>query len=104
MSAELEVEFLGSLPLDPILARCCDKGQDFLTECPDSPAVKALNPIIQSKFFTCFQPIFFNSINKELTNFFCFQKSFKNVIDIEKLSKRNVKNLFTEYYIYLKCK
>lgn len=50
MSDELNVEFLGSLPLDPLLARCCDKGKDFLTECPDSPAVKALIPIVQSKF------------------------------------------------------
>lgn len=51
MSAELHIEFLGSLPLDPLLARCCDKGKDFLTECPDSPAVKALITIVESKNF-----------------------------------------------------
>ncbi|RLU14946.1 hypothetical protein DMN91_012833 [Ooceraea biroi] len=45
MSKELNVEFLGSIPLDPLLARCCDEGKSFLTEMPDSPTVDFLNKI-----------------------------------------------------------
>ncbi|KAM0727079.1 Cytosolic Fe-S cluster assembly factor Nubp1-like protein [Formica fusca] len=45
MSKELNVEFLGSIPLDPLLARCCDEGKNFLTEMSDSPTINALNKI-----------------------------------------------------------
>ncbi|KMQ96824.1 cytosolic fe-s cluster assembly factor nubp1-like protein [Lasius niger] len=45
MSKELNVEFLGSIPLDPLLARCCDEGKNILTEISDSPTVSALNKI-----------------------------------------------------------
>lgn len=51
MCLDLDVPFLGSLPLDPKIARCCDEGKDFLTDLPDSPAVLALKDIIKSKFF-----------------------------------------------------
>lgn len=50
MCEELNVPFLGNLPLDPTLARCCDEGRNFVTELPDSPAVKNLKSIIESKF------------------------------------------------------
>lgn len=53
MAKELNVEFLGSLPLDPLLARCCDEGKNFLTEVPDSPTVFTLQEIVQSKFIFC---------------------------------------------------
>lgn len=49
MCAELGVALLGSLPLDPVLARCCDAGTDFLLELPASPAVTALRSIVASK-------------------------------------------------------
>lgn len=55
MSNELNVEFLGSIPLDPLLARCCDEGKNFLTEMPDSPTVSALNEICKSKIFSIFR-------------------------------------------------
>lgn len=42
MAAEMNVPFLGSIPLDPRLARACDEGKNFLKEFPDSPATKAL--------------------------------------------------------------
>lgn len=51
MSVELGIEFLGSLPLDPSLAKCCDEGKDFLTEIPESPVVKALQIIVKSTFY-----------------------------------------------------
>lgn len=51
MCEDLEVPFLGSLPLDPKIARCSDEGKNFIMELPDSPAVKALNNIVESKFY-----------------------------------------------------
>ena len=47
MAKDLDVDFLGSLPLDPRLARCCDEGKDFLTQVPESPTVLALRNIVQ---------------------------------------------------------
>lgn len=52
MSKELNVEFLGSIPLDPLLARCCDEGKNILTEVSDSPTVSALNKICKRKTLT----------------------------------------------------
>lgn len=51
MAKEMQVPFLGRVPIDPQLARCCDQGLSYFEECPDSPAVIALNNIIESKFF-----------------------------------------------------
>lgn len=51
MCEDLEVPFLGSLPLDPKIARCSDEGNNFMTELPDSPAVKALNNIVESMLY-----------------------------------------------------
>ncbi|XP_017783555.1 PREDICTED: cytosolic Fe-S cluster assembly factor NUBP1 homolog [Nicrophorus vespilloides] len=48
MCEDLNVPFLGQLPLDPRIARCCDEGKDFITEIPDSPAIKAINLIIEN--------------------------------------------------------
>ncbi len=42
MAQEMGVPFLGSIPLDPRLARACDEGKNFLVEHSDSPATKAL--------------------------------------------------------------
>ena len=47
MAKDLDVDFLGSLPLDPRLARCCDEGENFLTQVPESPTVLALQKIVQ---------------------------------------------------------
>lgn len=49
MCQELNVPYLGSLPVDPRLARCCDEGIDFLADMPDSPTVKKLQQIIERK-------------------------------------------------------
>lgn len=49
MCDDLKVPYLGCLPLDPKLARCCDEGKNFVTEMPDAPAVKNLKVIIESK-------------------------------------------------------
>ncbi|XP_057662579.1 cytosolic Fe-S cluster assembly factor NUBP1 homolog isoform X1 [Diorhabda carinulata] len=52
MCEEMKVPFLGSLPLDPRIARCCDEGKDFVTELADSPALKASHDIVKRKFKT----------------------------------------------------
>ena len=50
MAADMEVPFLGKVPLDPRIGRCCDEGKSFLSEVPDSPAADAYKQIIQSTF------------------------------------------------------
>lgn len=52
MCDDLNVNFLGSLPLDPKLARCCDEGKDFISEMPGSPAVNNLKIIIESEYIS----------------------------------------------------
>ena len=50
MAADMEVPFLGKVPLDPRIGRCCDEGKSFLSEVPESPAAEAYKQIIQSTF------------------------------------------------------
>jgi len=47
MCKEMDVPFLGSLPLDPKITKSCDMGLNFIADHPDSPAVLALNAIVQ---------------------------------------------------------
>lgn len=52
MCAELNLPFLGAVPIDPRLARACDEGKDFMTLFPDSPATKSIvNCVNQIKQF-----------------------------------------------------
>lgn len=69
MSNELNVEFLGSIPLDPLLARCCDEGKNVLTEMPDSPTVNALKEICKSKFLISQENIWLSMNYKTKQNF-----------------------------------
>lgn len=46
MCQEMQVKYLGQLPLDPKLAKCCDEGKDFLVECEKSPTVTAIKAIV----------------------------------------------------------
>lgn len=46
MCNEMNVKFLGKLPLDQNLARLCDEGKDLIFELPSSPTVKALKEIV----------------------------------------------------------
>lgn len=46
MCAELDVPFLGSLPIDPRLTKACDEGEDFVQLFADSLAVQALEAIV----------------------------------------------------------
>jgi len=45
MAQEMGVKFLGSIPLDPRIAKSSDEGKFYLEEFPDSPATKALKDI-----------------------------------------------------------
>ncbi|XP_058835394.1 cytosolic Fe-S cluster assembly factor NUBP1 homolog [Topomyia yanbarensis] len=47
MCQEMEVTYLGKLPLDPRLTKCCDEGKDFITEYAKSPTVIALRQIVE---------------------------------------------------------
>ena len=49
MASDMGVPFLGKLPLDPRIGKCCDEGKSFLTEVPDSPAAKAYAALIQGE-------------------------------------------------------
>ena len=49
MAMDLGVPFLGSLPLDPRLARSCDEGTNFLIDIPDSPIVLAFNKLLKGE-------------------------------------------------------
>ena len=51
MASDMGVPFLGRLPLDPRIAKCCDEGKSFLSEVPDSPAAKAYAAIIKGIAF-----------------------------------------------------
>lgn len=47
MATEMKVPFLGKVPLDPRIGRCCDEGKSFLSEVPESPATNAYKQIIE---------------------------------------------------------
>lgn len=49
MATDMSVNFLGSLPLDPILGKCCDEGKSLFEEAPTSSLVTSYNKIITSK-------------------------------------------------------
>lgn len=53
MCEEMQVPFLGSLPIDPRLTKACDEGKDFVQEFNGSVAVAALNGIVDqiARFF-----------------------------------------------------
>uniref|UniRef100_A0A6P7G6C9 Cytosolic Fe-S cluster assembly factor NUBP1 homolog n=1 Tax=Diabrotica virgifera virgifera TaxID=50390 RepID=A0A6P7G6C9_DIAVI len=53
MCEDLGVPFLGSLPLDPRIARCCDEGKDFTTHLANSPALRASNEIVKRIMDLC---------------------------------------------------
>ncbi|XP_078040560.1 NUBP iron-sulfur cluster assembly factor 1 isoform X2 [Augochlora pura] len=53
MAEGLNVDFFGSIPLDPLLARCCDEGKNFLTEVPESPTVLTLQTIVKKIVDKC---------------------------------------------------
>ncbi|KAI4475519.1 hypothetical protein M0802_015116 [Mischocyttarus mexicanus] len=53
MADDLNIDFLGSLPLDPLIARCCDEGKNFLTDIPESPTTLVLQEIVKKIIHKC---------------------------------------------------
>jgi len=47
LAKEFHVPFLGAVPLDPRIAKCCDFGESFVEEFPDSPSTKAFLSIVK---------------------------------------------------------
>jgi len=48
MCQEMDIKYLGSIPLDPMIARSCDEGKSYISQCPDSPASKAYKDIFSN--------------------------------------------------------
>ncbi|XP_050420284.1 cytosolic Fe-S cluster assembly factor NUBP1 homolog isoform X2 [Adelges cooleyi] len=48
MALDMGVSFLGSVPFDPTLGRCCDEGVNFLQNHTESPTVKAIQLIVEN--------------------------------------------------------
>jgi len=42
LAETFNIDFLGSVDLDPRIGQCCDAGKSFISDVPDSPATKAL--------------------------------------------------------------
>lgn len=48
LCAETGIPFLGSVPLDPRIGRCCDSGVSFFEEFADSPAATAILDVVDA--------------------------------------------------------
>ncbi|MDP2727908.1 MAG: P-loop NTPase [Dehalococcoidia bacterium] len=46
LAQEMDVPFLGRIPLDPRLSECSDEGQPFVHKYPDSQAARDLNKVV----------------------------------------------------------
>lgn len=53
MAEEMNVPFLGKLPLDPRIGRYCDEGKNFLQDFPESPAALAYQHLMKSVLTYC---------------------------------------------------
>jgi Mrp family chromosome partitioning ATPase len=47
MCSDMQVPFLGSIPLDPMIARSCDEGKSYISQFPNSPASIAYKQVFQ---------------------------------------------------------
>lgn len=46
MAAKFDVPFLGKIPLDTNMLRCCESGKSFTDTYPDSPAAPAFLRVV----------------------------------------------------------
>ena len=65
MCQDMNVRFLGKIPLDPLVGQSCDEGKSFIKENPNSPTSLAYREIISS-----------NYSKLRLSNFFCDDTKF----------------------------
>ena len=54
LCTEMNVPFLGRIPLDPLIGKCCDEGISYIKEYPNSLASLAYQNIIQGRIFIYF--------------------------------------------------
>lgn len=47
LAKEMDIPFLGSVPLDPRIGMACDYGESFFDSYADSPACKALKGVVR---------------------------------------------------------
>jgi Flp pilus assembly CpaE family ATPase len=47
LAEEIDIPFLGSVPLDPRIGMACDYGESFFDSYGDSPACKALKGMVR---------------------------------------------------------
>ncbi|KAK2794336.1 cytosolic Fe-S cluster assembly factor nbp35 [Onygenales sp. PD_12] len=48
LAKEMDIPFLGAVPLDPRVGMACDFGESFMDNFPDSPASTALREVVRS--------------------------------------------------------
>eukprot|EP01135_Chromosphaera_perkinsii_P001984 Nk52_evm31s215 gene=Nk52_evmTU31s215 len=53
LAIDMDIPYLGAIPLDPRIGRSCDEGKSFVSEVPDSPATKAYESIIKQITYFC---------------------------------------------------
>ncbi len=55
MAAKFDVPFLGKVPLDTNMLRCCESGKSFTDTYPDSPAAPAFLRVVDGTWWvvTC---------------------------------------------------
>lgn len=59
-SREMDIDFLGVIPLDPKIRNACDEGLNFIEEYPDSFTSQAILKIVDGKLFNIQYYIQFN--------------------------------------------
>ena len=50
LAQEMDLRFLGSIPLDPRIGKSCDFGEPFVQTHPDSPAAKSYLSVTEGRF------------------------------------------------------
>lgn len=51
MAEDMQVPFLGQIPLDPRLAQCCDEGKNFFELFPEAAPSLAYMSVVKSIYF-----------------------------------------------------
>ena len=49
MAARFGAPYLGKIPMDPMLTKACEDGEDFLEAYPEAPAAAPFEKIIDGK-------------------------------------------------------
>ncbi|KAL3284602.1 hypothetical protein HHI36_018757 [Cryptolaemus montrouzieri] len=55
MCSDMNIPYLGSLPLNPVIARGCDEGRNIIAELGDSPSTKNLTAVVEKIIEACRQ-------------------------------------------------